>query len=425
MNTPRYQITRLANGVTIATAEMPHMESACVGLWALTGSRHEEVKRNGIAHFVEHLLFKGTPTRNAYEISRQIEGIGASLDAFTTEDHTCYYSRGPAETLAAMADVLIDIYCNASFDPQEIEREREVVIEEISMYRDNPSQHVEDLLAAAAWPGHPLGLPITGSEASVKRIKRGDIFSYHRQRYSGVNTVVTVSGRVEHNAVVDLIAPKLESMDPGETIPFSTVPPHMRQSGPRRMDETRDVEQAHLCIGFHTFGRHDSRRYALKILNVLLGENMSSRLFQLLREESGLCYSVSSDAVTLEDCGLISIYAGLDVDNVPRALELTAGCLRDFSRKQATPDLIRQALAYSVGQSRMSLESSLSQMMWIGESIISYQRIIDPRDSFARLSEVTPESVREVAAEVFRPEATAIAYIGSEVPELALDGFLG
>jgi len=174
----------------------------------------------------------------------------------------------------------------------------------------------------------PMGLPITGTEASVKRIKRGDIFAYHRQRYSGVNTIVTVSGRIEHAAVVDLIAPLLQSMIPGEPIPFAPVPPHMAQSGPRRMDETRDVEQAHVCIGFHTFGRHDSRRYALKLLNVLLGENMSSRLFQLLREESGLCYSVSSDAVTLEDCGLFSLYVGLDVDNVPRALELTAGCLR-------------------------------------------------------------------------------------------------
>jgi predicted Zn-dependent peptidase len=425
MNIPRYQITRLTNGVTLATAEMPHMESACVGLWAMTGSRHEEVKRNGIAHFVEHLLFKGTPTRNAYDISREIEGIGASLDAFTTEDHTCFYTRGPAETLPQMADVLMDLYSSASFDPQEIEREREVVIEEIAMYRDNPSQHVEDLLAAAAWPGHPLGLPITGTEPSVKRISRGDLFSYHSQRYSGINTVVTVTGRVEHNAVVDLMGPSLQQMEPGDPIPFAPVPGQMRQSGLRRIDETRDVEQAHLCIGFHTFGRHDPRRYALKILNVLLGENMSSRLFQLLREESGLCYSVSSDAVTLEDCGLLSIYAGLDVDHVPRALELTADCLRQFAKKAATPDLIRQALTYTVGQSRISLESSLSQMMWIGESLISYQRIIDPRESFARLGEVNAEAVREVAAEVFRAESTAIAYIGSEVPEMALDGFLG
>jgi predicted Zn-dependent peptidase len=425
MNTPRYEVTRLENGVTIATAEMPHMESACAGLWALTGSRHEEPKRNGIAHFVEHLLFKGTPGRTAYDISRQIEGIGASLDAFTTEDHTCFYSRGPAETLPAMVDVLVDIYRNATLDPQEIEREREVVLEEISMYRDNPSQHVEDLLAAAAWPGHPLGLPITGTEASVNRIKRGDLFAYHRQRYSGVNTVATVAGKVEHAAVVDLLGPVLESMLPGEAVPFAPVPHHMRQSGPRRLDETRDVEQAHLCIGFHTFGRHDPRRYALKILNVLLGENMSSRLFQLLREESGLCYSVSSDAVTLEDCGLLSLYAGLDVDNVPRALELTAGCLRELIRKPVSQDLLQQALNYSIGQSRIALESSASQMMWIGESLLSYQRIVDPGDSFGRLAKVTAEEVRMVAEEAFRPEVTAIAYIGSEVPEMALDGFLG
>jgi predicted Zn-dependent peptidase len=190
------------------------------------------------------------------------------------------------------------------------------------------------------------------------------------------------------------------------------------------MEEARDVEQAHLCIGFHTFGRHDTRRYALRLLNVLLGENMSSRLFQVLREESGLCYSVSSDAVTLEDTGLLSLYAGLDVDNVPRALELVAACLRDFTRKPVTRDLLGQALAYTVGQNRLSLEGSLSQMMWIGESLLSYQTIVEPAETFRRLGQVTAEEVREVAQNLFRPEGTAIAFIGSEIPELALNGFL-
>jgi predicted Zn-dependent peptidase len=424
MKNARYEVTTLANGLTVATAEMPHMESACVGLWALTGSRHEEPRRNGIAHFVEHLLFKGTPTRTAYDISREIEGIGASLDAFTTEDHTCYYTRGPAETMPRMAEVLVDLYTNATLDPQEIEREREVVLEEISMYRDNPSQHVEDLLAAAAWPEHPLGLPITGSEASVSRIRRGDLFAYHRERYSGENTILTVSGRVTHAQVLDLMGADLEALPRGKPVPYEPVPNFLRQSGPRRMEEARDVEQAHLCIGFHTFGRHDTRRYALRLLNVLLGENMSSRLFQVLREESGLCYSVSSDAVTLEDTGLLSLYAGLDVDNVPRALELVAACLRDFTRKPVTRDLLGQALAYTVGQNRLSLEGSLSQMMWIGESLLSYQTIVEPAETFRRLGQVTAEEVREVAQNLFRPEGTAIAFIGSEIPELALNGFL-
>ncbi len=425
MNTVRYEVTRLGNGLTIATAEMPHLESACLGLWALTGSRHEEPRKNGIAHFVEHLLFKGTPTRNAYDISREIEGIGASLDAFTTEDHTCYHTRGLAETLPRMADVLIDLYCNATLDPQEIEREREVVLEEIAMYRDNPSQHVEDLLAAAAWPEHPVGLPITGTEASVSRIRRGDLFAYHRERYSGRNTIVTVAGRVTHAEVVDLMGESLSGLPEGSEVPYAPVPDSLRMNGPRRLDEARDVEQAHICIGFHTAGRHDPRRYALKLLNVLLGENMSSRLFQVLREETGLCYSVSSDVVTLEDTGLLSLYAGLDVDHVPQALDLIATCLRDFTRLPVTRDLLQQALAYTIGQGRLSLESSYSQMMWIGESLQAYQRIVEPAETFSRFGEVTVAEVREVAATVFRPEGTAIAYIGSEIPEMALDGFLG
>ena len=180
-----YHTTALKNGATIATAEMPHMESACLGVWAGVGSRNEPPNLNGIAHFVEHLLFKGTPSRDAYQISREIEGMGASIDAFTTEDHTCFYTRGPAETLPGMADVLLDMICHPNCDPVEIEREREVILDEIHMYCDNPAQHVEDLLGAAAWPDHPLGRPITGTIDSVAQINRGDLFGFSPEPLHG------------------------------------------------------------------------------------------------------------------------------------------------------------------------------------------------------------------------------------------------
>lgn len=420
----KYQVSRLSNGVTIATASMPEMESVCCGLWSLAGSRHERLEDNGIAHFLEHLLFKGTPTRDPYAITREIEGLGASIDAFTTEDHTCYYCRGPAETYPMMADVLADIYAHPIFDPAEIELEREIVLDEIAMYRENPSQHVEDLLGLAAWPEHPLGLPISGSESSLKNLRRGDLFQFHQSHYTGRATVATIAGRITHEEALDEMAERLEELPEGSIAGFSAVPDSMRNSGPRRCEEIRDLEQAHLCIGFHTPGRLHPDRFPLKLLNVLLGENMSSRLFQVLREEHGLCYSILSDVVHLHDTGLLSIYTGLDAESVPQALELTGKVLREFSGMPVSRDRLQRALNYSIGQARLALESSLQQMMWLGESLLAYGHVLDPAETFSQLRQVSAEDVQRTAQETFRPERSAVAFIGSESPEFALGGFL-
>ncbi len=425
MNAAQYNTSVLENGVTVVTAEMPYMESACVGAWAGVGSRYESPALNGIAHFVEHLLFKGTPSRDAYQISREIEGIGASIDAFTTEDHTCYYTRGPAETLPKMTEVLMDMICHPNCDPVEIEREREVILEEINMYRDNPSQHVEDLLGNAAWPDHPLGRPITGSTESVEEINRGDLFHFHQTRYTGENLIISAAGKLSHKAFLELVEPLISELPRGEKLVCQKVPALLRGNGPRRCEELRDhLEQAHISIGFHTCGRDDPQRYPLKALNVLLGENMSSRLFQVLREEQGLCYSVFSDIMNLEETGVISISTGLDLDNVPKALELISRCLREFCAKPVSSERLEQAVNYTVGQSRMALETTVSQMMWCGESVLAYGRILEPTESFRELRKVSAEEVCDLAKQTFRLSGTAIAYIGSDVPDVALNSFL-
>lgn len=423
-NLAQYHVTRLPNGVTICSAEMPAMESACLGVWALVGSRHESPRLNGIAHLTEHLLFKGTPTRDAYGISCEIEGMGASVDAYTTEDHSCYSVQGPAETLPHLADVLMDMFCRPSFDPVEMEREREVVLEEIASYQDNPAQHVEDLLGLAAWPDHALGRPITGTEDTVAGIKRGDLFTFHQTRYTGKNVIVTASGKVNHQQVVDLVTPLIGDLPEGEKLICHKVPPSMRINGPRRCEEVRDTEQSQLCIGFHTTGRTAKERHALRILNVLLGENMSSRLFQVLREEHGLCYSIYSDWLPLEDTGLLSIATSMDLNNVPLALELIEGCLREFALETVEPKRLQQAINYTVGQGRVALELARHQMVWCGENIMAFDRVVEPAEAFETLKKVTAEEVREVAEEIFHPKGAAVAYIGTEVPEAALDGFL-
>ncbi len=419
-----YRTTRLSNGIVLATAEMPYMQSVACGVWCTAGSRHETPALNGIAHLVEHLLFKGTPSRDSFDISREVESLGASLDAFTTEDHTCFSVRGPAETFARLAVVLADLYQHPTIDPAELEREREVVLEEIAMYRDNPAQHVEDLLGLAAWPNHPLGMPITGSEDSVAQISRGDVFAFHQGFYTGSNTFVTVAGAIRHEEAVDTLAPLFADLPAGEPADFLPIPTLMRFNGPRRVEELRGIEQSHLCIGFHSASRHDAMRFPLRLLSVLLGENMSSRLFQVLREEQGLCYSISSDVLALEETGLLSIYAGLDSEEVPRALELVERCLRDFTEQTVTPEALRDAQTYAIGQSRLALESVAQQMLWCGECLLAHQRIVEPAETVAALEAVRPEEVREAAQAVFHQDHAALAYIGSEIPEFALDGFL-
>jgi len=424
MKAADYNVTTLENGVVVVTAEMPHMESVCLGLWAGIGSRHEPPKLNGIAHFVEHLLFKGTPSLTGKQISREIEGIGASLEAFTTQDHTCYFAHGPREGLNTMASVLLDMFLHPTFDPTEIEREREVILEEIAMYRDTPSQHVEDLLSSAAWPDHALGRPITGAETSISGIRRGDLFNFHQTRYTGHNIVVTASGNLKHDELLGLIRAELETLPSGEKITFHRVPKFMSESGPRRCEESRDVEQSHLCIGFHACGRNDSERFALRILNVLLGGNMSSQLFQRLREENGLCYNVSSDFEAYDETGLLSIYAGMDLSSVPQALEIVESTLRSFTQELVPDEQIRQAVTYLIGQGRVALESTREQMFWCGESMLAHGRVVEPIEAFERLQQVDAASVRRVAERVFSPSRTAIAYIGTESPELAFDAFL-
>lgn len=407
-----FETSRLPNGATVATAAMPFMQSACVGVWALVGSRHEPALLNGISHFVEHMVFKGTRRRKASRILAEIEGIGGSVNAFTELDHTCYYAKAEAGRLARLVDVLFDLYREPAFPAAEVDREREVIEEEILMYRENPSQHVEDLLGEAAWPDAALGRSITGTPDSLARIGRPELRAFVRDRYQGANTLVTVAGRVTHAEVMALVGPLAGRLPRGRR---SGARPFRRTPGARRpvvRHDVREIEQVHWNLGFHTPGRSDPGRFALKLLSVILGENMSSRLFQRLREERGLCYNVQTDVTLLAETGLLSIYAGVDPDRLPQALEVTG---RELGRLAARPPSraeLRRACEYAVGMLRLSQESTTQQAMWLGESLLAHRRVVDPGEVCARLEAVTPAEVSALAAEIFRPGRASFALVG-------------
>ncbi len=412
-----YRLTTLRNGVRVASIEMPHMRSVSVGIWAAIGGRHEPKALCGISHFTEHLLFKGTQRRSAREITASVEGVGGYLNAFTTEDHTCYYAKAEASHLPRLCDVLGDMYLHSRFAPAEIEREREVIREEIHMVHDNPSQHVEELLSAALWPDHPLGRPLTGTAESIGTLERGAFLDFTRKNYTGATTLVTVAGRATHDGVLARIAPLLETLPPGRA-PRYLRPRPLAGREPGIAAVRQEIEQTHLALGFHAFGLHDERRYALKLLSVILGENMSSRLFQKLRERRGLCYSVQSGVVSLEDTGALTVFAALDPANLEKALKMILRELEGLRERPPGRRELRKAQDYTIGQTLMGLESTTNQIIWMGESLLGYGKVIDPEEAERRLLAVTPEEVQALAALCLEPGRLAVAVAG-EVPETA------
>ncbi len=413
------QITTFDNGVQLATTSMPHMESVAVGFWTKVGSRHETRDQNGIAHFTEHLLFKGTPTRTSQEISRQIERLGASLDGFTVEDHTCYHVKGPCDQIEPLVDVLADFYRYPVFDTRDIESERNVIFEEIAMVRDQPSQMLEDLLSEAAWGSdHPLGRSITGTELSLNGIGRNELLSFYNRAYASQETVIAIAGNIDHERAAAMIYERTYDLQRSEPMTFEKAAPPSQGFA---FEAREDLEQAQIAVGFRGVSRVHPERYAMKMLNVLLGENMSSRLFQVLREEAALCYEIQSDIMSFEDAGFLHTYIALDPENVTEALDMIGAILKSFRDKPVSESELEEAKSYLIGQSRIALENTSSQMMWSGESLLAFDEWVPPAEVFENVRAVTPEDVQEMAQRMFTSERMAIAGVGPHGAGLELN----
>ncbi len=408
--TPSTRVHRLDNGIRLATVSMPHMASVSMGIWTGAGSRHETSREHGMAHFVEHMLFKGTAGRSAEEISRHIESVGASIDGFTVEDHTAYQVKGPADRFERLFEVLSDLYRNPVFDPAEIDSEKQVIHEEIAMVHDQPSQYLDDLISEAVWGReHPLGRSITGTEESLQRFRRADVGAFHSRAYCGRHTVVSVAGNIDHGAAADIVAARLGDLPAGETLPCEPAGPPQPQ---HRFHEDGGQEQSHLALSFRNVDRHDPTRYAQKLLNVVLGENMSSRLFQVIREQRGLCYEVQSDLVSFADAGALQIYLALGPENLTKALRAISSIIEDLRARGVRPDELEEAKSFVIGQNRISLENTSSQMMWAGESLLYFDGWMDPEEAHHLLGRTTLEEVHAAARNTFDSDTLCSAVIG-------------
>ena len=413
-----YQVTQLKNGLAVATAEMPHMASLSLGLWVGVGGRHEPAALNGVSHFIEHLLFKGTKKRSAREISQAVEGIGGYLNAFTSEENTCFYSKARHDRLEELLDVLVDMFLNSRFDPVEIEKERGVIKEEVAMYLDQPSHHVQELLNETLWPDQPLGRPLTGTATTLDAISRADLVGFQRSNYVTGATVIAAAGNLTHRQIVNAVARVAPLFPAGRRPRFS--PSQNGQNRARLRLFTKKTEQTQMALGIRTCSRYDERRFALRLLTTILGENMSSRLFQVVREDRGLAYNIYSSLSFFDDTGDLVISAGLDADNLPKALKLILRELRRLAEVPPPAGEFRRARDYVLGQIDLSLESTENQMMWMGEQLLGYGKILSPTEIKRRLSEVTPAAVRSVARDFFRSERLNLALVSPLKPNVNL-----
>jgi len=407
------QESRLANGVRVITSTIPRVQSVALGIWIGAGSRYEDQQRAGISHFVEHLLFKGTRRRSAKDISAAIEGRGGYLNAFTQEESTCYHARVAYEHLDVALDVLTDMYLNPLFEPREIDKERSVIIEEIMMYRDQPQHVVHELMTDALWLQHPLGRPVIGTPETLRTFTRDTLLQYKESMYVTSNTVFALAGRISHEDCVQRVAAFVARLKQKPVPRCARVGTGVKQ---RRITlRTKEIEQTHLAMGIRIFGRHDPRRYALRVMNALLGENASSRLFQVVREKHGLAYSISSGFHLFNDTGALVISAGLDRKRSLKAIGLL---VRELARLKEHPVGLRElgrAKEYAVGQLRLGLESTTNHMLWIGDNLISYGRFIPPDEIIARITAVRAEEIQSLASDILRGEAVSLAVISPDL----------
>lgn len=405
-----YHQLDLESGPRLALATIPWAETASFGIWVPAGSRDDPAETAGLAHFVEHMAFKGTERRDARQLSIEIEGQGGQINAATSEDCTCYDARGEADLLPTLVDIVCDLVWNPVFPDGEIALEREVIREEIALYQESPSDHITDLIANALWGSHPLGRPIVGSSESIDRVTRPDLQSHVASHHRRHNVVVAAAGPFEPGRILELVSPHVpngSSTDPSGPECFT---PDLRQAG-NHVTERRNGGQCHLALGYHTPGRHDETRHALRMLSLILGENFSSRLFQELREKRGLCYHVASDVALFDDTGALEITIALEPEKRGEVLDSIQIHLDDLAANGPTEEELERAKRYAIGQSRVSFESSAAHLAWAAETLLHYDRVVEPEDARENIRRVTTEQVANAAAVTFPTENQAIAEI--------------
>lgn len=402
-----YQRTVLPNGVRVVSEYIPYVRSISLGVWFETGSRDEEADERGLAHFIEHMLFKGTERYSARDMAEVMDQCGGHLNAFTGKEHTCYYARVLDEDFDVAVDLLHQMLLHSVFDEQEILKERGVVLEELNMSEDEPDELVHELLNEALWPTHPLGRNILGTRETILRFDREKILSFMARNYTTDRLVIACAGNVEHERLVSEFASRFSSLPRG---PQPNTPPPATSRG-RLLIRQRDTEQVYLCLGGPALPRNDHRKAALYLLDTLLGGGVSSLLFQELREERGLVYNTYSYHASYRYAGLLSIFAGFSRQNLDQVMDVVYHQLQNLA-SSITEEAVQRSKSQLKGSMMLSLESMSSRMSSLAKNEINYGRIIPPDEMIAEIDAVEREQIIDLAEELSNPANLSIAAIG-------------
>ena len=398
------------NGLILLTESMPDVRSVSLGAWLTHGSRHEGDADAGIAHFTEHMLFKGTTTRSAEAIAQQVDSLGGQLDAFTAKECASYYVKVLDEHLPRAVDLLSDLLLRPAFRAEDIRREAQVILEEIKMVEDTPDDLVHELFTRSFWPGHPLGRPILGTPASVGGITSESLREFFGRSYVAGNLVVAAAGNVEHAALRDLIGSAFGDL-PARAAPAVDEPPAVQ---PSLLVRGKAIEQSHVCLGTRAYSQTHPDRFPLYMLNTVLGGSMSSRLFQNIREKRGLAYAVSSGLETYRDTGMLTVYVGCAADAVPEVVDLVVAEMRGLASEPLPGDELQRAKDHLKGSLVLSLESTASRMSQLARSEIYFGRQIGVDENLRLVDEITAEDVQRVAADLFSNGNLAATVVGPE-----------
>ena len=402
------EVTRLGNGVRVVSETVSHVQSISLGLWVGAGSRDERPGERGITHFIEHMLFKGTSRRTAREIADEIESRGGSLNAFTDKEYTCYYARALAEHLEIVMDVLCDMLRGSLLDPAEIGRERNVVLEEIKRHKDDPEESIHDTFAETLWGSHPLGRPVIGTSRSVGALDREDVLRYIERHYTPDRIVVSVAGNVRHADAIALAERFLGDMSGSG----SARRPHVPQPSGRTRIIRRRTEQAHFCLGATGCSQTSDDRYALMTLDTVLGGNMSSRLFQEIREKRGLAYAIGSYSVGYTESGMFVVHGGTSPATFDQVIDLTNQEMDKVRRDGLTEEEIAKSRTQLRGNLMLGLESMSSRMMRMGKSMLYHGRVPAVDEVLAKIAAVDAAAIGRVAASALDEASLTLAAIG-------------
>lgn len=403
-----YRKTVLRNGIRVVTEEIPHFRSISTGIWVNAGSRDERDGELGITHFIEHMLFKGTQRRSSLDIAKELDAIGGFSNAFTSKEQVCFHARVMDTHLPVVVDILADIFLNSIFDPHEIERERQVILQEINMVEDTPDEYVHILFQEMFWKDNPLGVPIYGMEETVERIDRDRILHYISRSFHPDRILVAAAGKVEHQQFVDLIASTMEGLNHPESLPDRKTP----RNNSFIQVVPKDLEQVHVCLGIPGCSNLEEDRFICHVLNVVLGSSMSSRLFQEVREKRGLAYSVYSFLNNYEDTGMLGIYAGVGPENVQETLKVIRSLLFQLIEEPISEAELSAAKEYLKGSMYLNAESTDSRMNRLAKNEFLFNRFVPFSEVEEKIDQVTSEQIRQWFQKVFQPDQPALLLLG-------------